>query len=185
MRNKNKKNGVLRSESELGGPKVKKADKIEIFGRRGFIKKLWGVLGLVAGAEMIYVISGFFSPNKKPLTQNFQFVEAGNVIDFQLNAAFPFRNGKFYLVRLNDGGFIALSIKCTHLGCSVRWDEKKKEFFCPCHASTFDQTGELLKPPAPRALDFYKVIINNGKIIVDVSKAIKRNAYDKIQVAYG
>ena len=31
--------------------------------------------------------------------------------------AFP--AGKFYLVRLEDGGFLALNRQCTHLGCSV------------------------------------------------------------------
>ena len=42
------------------------------------------------------------------------------------------------LVEGADGGFLALSSRCTHLGCSVPWDEKARTFPCPCHASTFD-----------------------------------------------
>jgi cytochrome b6-f complex iron-sulfur subunit len=171
--------------SDTPSPKGKKAGPLLQNGRRGFLKKLWGVLGIVAGAELLISFSGFFSAKRKPLTSDSQkLVEAGKVGDFQLNSVFPFRSGKFYLIRLSDGGFMAVSLKCTHLGCSVMWNEEKKEFLCPCHASSFDQYGEVINPPAPRALDYYPVLISEGKVKVDISRTKKRKKFDKEQVTY-
>ncbi len=97
--------------------------------------------------------------------------------------AFP--AGKFYLVRLADGGFLALSRQCTHLGCSVPWDEAAGRFACPCHASVFDLRGDVLAPPAPRPLDLFAVRIENGIVKVDVSAPIRRSAFDAAQVTRG
>ena len=77
--------------------------------------------------------------------------------------AFP--GGRFYLVRLQDGGFLALSSTCTHLECSVPWSEKERKFPCPCHGSVFDITGQVLSPPAPRALDLFPVSIEATRIL--------------------
>ena len=60
-------------------------------------------------------------------------------------------------MRLDDGGLLALSCKCTHLGCTVPWVEKEKKFLCPCHASAFDITGNVINSPAARALDTFPV----------------------------
>ncbi|NNK96664.1 MAG: Rieske (2Fe-2S) protein [Desulfobacterales bacterium] len=89
--------------------------------------------------------------------------------------------GQFYMCCLNDGSFIALSRNCTHLGCSVPWDEKKQTFVCPCHGSTFDQTGKVLTPPAIRPLDYFPVRIENGLLRVDISTPLKRQAFDPSQ----
>ena len=160
-----------------------KEDKLN--SRRNFLKKLWGVLGIVAGTEVLVALSGFFVSGKRlQFDHNQKILVAGNVKDFQLNSVFPFRSGKFYLVRLDDGGFMAISLRCTHLGCSVIWNDEKKEFICPCHASSFNQFGEVVNAPAPRALDVYPVIIDEGKVKVDISKTIRRNRFDKTLVSY-
>jgi Rieske Fe-S protein len=54
---------------------------------------------------------------------------------------------------LQDGGFLALHRECTHLGCTVPWVSEEKRFMCPCHSSVYDINGDVLSPPAPRALD--------------------------------
>ena len=84
-----------------------------------------------------------------------------------------FVRGRFYLARLADGGFLALSRKCTHLGCTVPWVATENKFVCPCHASAFDITGNVISPPAPRALDIYAVMIENDIVKVDTSRADK------------
>ncbi len=48
------------------------------------------------------------------------------------------------------GGFSALSLTCTHLGCTV--EQNKDEFVCPCHGSHFDLNGKLLHGPAVQPL---------------------------------
>ena len=153
--------------------------------RRGFLKKVWGVFGVIAGVEILAVSAGFFSPSKRNLSNGVQkLVEAGNVRDFKFNSVFPFRSGKFYLVRLSDGGFLAVSLKCSHLGCSVLWNEEKNKFICPCHASTFDLVGDVINPPAPRPLDTFPVIIEEGIVKVDIGNPVKRFAIDNSQITY-
>jgi cytochrome b6-f complex iron-sulfur subunit len=70
------------------------------------------------------------------------------------------------------------------LGCSVPWEQNQNEFVCPCHASAFDQRGDVLNPPAPRALDLFPVIIEEGIVKVDTGTVIQRDKYDPLQVVY-
>jgi len=111
-------------------------------------------------------------------------ITAGPVESFAPGSVTAFVRGRFYLSRLKDGGFLALSRKCTHLGCTVPWIEKESKFECPCHASAFDITGNVISPPAPRALDIYKVFIENNIVKVDTDKLIKRSEFRAEQVTY-
>ena len=104
--------------------------------------------------------------------------------EFAPSSVRAFPGGKFYLVRLADGGFLALSSRCTHLGCTVPWSEEKRVFPCPCHASTFDEKGDVLAPPATRALDLFPVVIEGGLVKVDPTRRIERARFDPSQVAY-
>jgi cytochrome b6-f complex iron-sulfur subunit len=108
-------------------------------------------------------------------------VTAGPVDTFALESVTAFAKGQFYLVRLGDGGFLALSRRCTHLGCTVPWIETEKKFACPCHASSFDERGEVLRAPAPRPLDRYRVAIEGGMVKVDTSVAISRSRFEPSQ----
>jgi cytochrome b6-f complex iron-sulfur subunit len=154
--------------------------------RRSFLTKLWFALGLVALAEFIVVAVAFLRPGK-PTAQRENadaIVTAGEVNSFAPESVTAFVRGRFYLSRLADGGFLALSRKCTHLGCTVPWVPKENKFVCPCHASAFDIGGQVISPPAPRALDIYAVIIENDMVKVDTSKPIKRSEFKADQVVY-
>jgi cytochrome b6-f complex iron-sulfur subunit len=85
---------------------------------------------------------------------------------------------------MEDGGFLAVSRKCTHLGCTIPWLNKEKRFACPCHGSAFDINGEVINAPAPRALDIYNLFIENRIIKVDTSKPIKRSGFRPDQLVY-
>ena len=154
--------------------------------RRSFLNKLWIILGVVALAEFVAMAIAFLRPGKlKARGENTDsIIEAGSVDSFAPNSVTAFVRGKFYLARLADGGFLALSRTCTHLGCSIPWVEKEMTFACPCHGSTFDITGNVIAAPAPRALDIYPVKIENQIIAVDTRKAIKRSAFRADQVVY-
>jgi Rieske Fe-S protein len=154
--------------------------------RRGFLKRIWVGLGVLAGIEFGFVTIGFLSGGKKNkgISKQRDLLNIGRIGDFENNSVFPFRSGKFYLVRTKNGGFLALSLNCTHLGCSVMWDKEKQEFLCPCHASSFDIMGNVIHPPAPRALDYYPVILKEGEVWVDISKSVKRNSFNNSQLVY-
>jgi cytochrome b6-f complex iron-sulfur subunit len=154
--------------------------------RRSFLNALWIILGGVALAEFVAVAFAFLRPpNSKALREKTEtIVTAGAVERFTPNSVTAFVRGKFYLARLKDGGFLALSRTCTHLGCSVPWIEKEMKFACPCHGSAFDITGTVINAPAPRALDIYPITIENKIIKVNTRKPIKRSTFRVDQVTY-
>ncbi len=154
--------------------------------RREFLGNLWKGLGIVAAAEFAAVFFGFLfsGKNDEEKTNPKQLFDAGSAESFNNNSVTIFRGGRFYLVRLSDGGFLALSLRCTHLGCSINWEDVKKRFICPCHSSAFYINGEVQNPPAPSALDYYPVIIENGRVKVDIGSKLKRTGFSKNQAAY-
>jgi cytochrome b6-f complex iron-sulfur subunit len=70
-----------------------------------------------------------------------------------------------FVVR-TPAGIHAVSGVCTHLGCVVRWQSSRRQFFCPCHGGRFSAEGNVLGGPPPRALDTYGVTVAEGKILV-------------------
>jgi len=67
-----------------------------------------------------------------------------------------------------DGGLMALSSQCTHLGCLVNWDANRREFLCPCHGGRYDTLGRPLSGPPPAPLDILPLKIEGGMIHVGV-----------------
>ena len=165
---------------------ISKAEKIEVpQTRRSFVKNLWMVLGTIAGLEIFGISLNFLLHSTKNKNSDGEtFIIAGNVKDFQIGTVTPFRSGKYYIARLNDGGFLAMSLKCTHLGCSVGWNENDNRFVCPCHSSSFDINGNVISPPAPSALDLLPLVIENGIVKVNPKKSIKRRRFSNSQVIY-
>jgi cytochrome b6-f complex iron-sulfur subunit len=151
--------------------------------RRDFLKMGVSALSLVAlleagGAGLLFM---------KPRSSDGAFggmVTAGVADSFPPRSVTEFPDGRFYLVRAADGGFLAVYRRCTHLGCTVSWEPEQNRFFCPCHASTFDIHGAVLNPPAPRALDTFAVRIEADQVIVDTSQIQSRDDFAPEQLAY-
>jgi Rieske Fe-S protein len=52
--------------------------------------------------------------------------------------------------------YIAISSRCAHLGCPVRWVDAAERFICPCHGGVYDLLGKRVGGPPVRPLDrFY------------------------------
>jgi cytochrome b6-f complex iron-sulfur subunit len=153
--------------------------------RRSFLGLVWLGIGIAALGEGAWTLASFLKPRRKDPAGGSRLVVAGPSDMFAPGSVTAFPEGKFYLVRLQDGGFIALHRQCTHLGCSVPWDEASGRFACPCHASSFDLRGDVLAPPAPRPLDLFPVRVENEIVKVDTSAPIRRSAFDPSQVTRG
>ena len=151
--------------------------------RRRFLGWLWAGLGLAAAAEACWIGLSFLAARKDRNMHAAisRIVTAGAADGFKPATVTPIPNGSFFLSRLDDGGFLALSHTCTHLGCSIRWDAEQNRFQCPCHGSSFSLTGEVLTSPAPRPLDYYPVRIEDGIVKVDVGTPRRRDRFEPDQ----
>jgi cytochrome b6-f complex iron-sulfur subunit len=89
--------------------------------RRTLLSRALRVLGAVAILEAGWIAVSALVPGKRraPQMDGPGVVVAGPVDQFEPGSVTAFVDGKFYLARLEDGGFLAVNRKCTHLGCSV------------------------------------------------------------------
>jgi Rieske Fe-S protein len=70
--------------------------------------------------------------------------EQGIVLQDERIAAYKDSNNKLH----------RYSAVCTHLGCTVTWNNSEKSFDCPCHGSRFFAfTGKAINGPANKELD--------------------------------
>ena len=153
--------------------------------RRSFLTKIWIGLGFAALLQFLAGAAFFLVSGKKRTDENRpQHIEAGTIADFMPGSVTLIAKGHLYLSRLDDGSFLAISRKCTHLGCAVPWIDERKQFECPCHASVFDITGNVIKAPAPRALDLYPISFERNMVMIDISKPIKRSTFSAEQPSY-
>jgi len=89
-----------------------------------------------------------------------------------------FEEERVVLVREKQG-IAAISVVCTHLGCTIRASDAG--FECPCHGSQFDNDGNVTGGPAPRPLDWYQVsVAPNGDLEIDKSMKVPQCTYFKV-----
>ena len=74
-----------------------------------------------------------------------------------------------YVLALPDGAFAVVSPICTHRGCTV--DVQGPRLVCPCHGSTYDREGRVLKGPAERSLERHSVTVVAGVLEIDMRVA--------------
>jgi cytochrome b6-f complex iron-sulfur subunit len=87
------------------------------------------------------------------------------------NTVLEIPEARAYLTKIN-GEVVAISEKCTHLGCRVPFCDSSGQFECPCHGSVFNRAGDYLTGPAPRGMDQYKVEIVDGVVEIDTGDTI-------------
>jgi cytochrome b6-f complex iron-sulfur subunit len=130
--------------------------------RRDFLKittnALLGVGGLLGLGGLIRFLS--YEPPPPPPKR----IEVGLKSNYPLGSRTVLANIPALLIH-DENGFNALSLICTHLGCTV--EAKAEEFACPCHGSRYDINGKVTLGPAAEALEQLKVEITaDNKIII-------------------
>jgi Rieske Fe-S protein len=146
--------------------------------RRRFLKRtLLGLLLLQIGYVLVRLLK------HEPKTAHTEmWYDAGALSTFEKGKVYLFSSRGFYLFRTNEGGLLALSLQCTHLGCKINYNKRNHQLECPCHASAFNQKGEVLSPPATRALDYFPVKVDGQKVMVDLAQPLRRKRFEQEQV---
>ncbi len=55
-----------------------------------------------------------------------------------------------------EDGFVAITTRCAHLGCPVRYVQSAGNFICPCHGGVYDFDGKVIGGPPVRPLDRFQ-----------------------------
>lgn len=83
--------------------------------------------------------------------------------DIPPQGALVYRTERIALLREGETVF-ALSLVCTHLGCTV--NVTAEGLSCPCHGSRFDRQGQVLQGPADRPLPRLELVESGGMLEV-------------------
>ena len=100
-----------------------------------------------------------------PLTDFPQLTMVGGVVCGQPTGL----GNPIIVTRLDASTVIAVDSKCTHLGCTVAWNENNKDFECPCHGSTFGTDGHVKVGPATTPLKSYAVAVTSDSVVVTIT----------------
>ena len=64
----------------------------------------------------------------------------------------------------DDQPYVAISTRCAHLGCPVRYIQASQRFICPCHGGVYDFEGKVFGGPPVRPLDRFYSRVANGRV---------------------
>jgi quinol---cytochrome c reductase iron-sulfur subunit, bacillus type len=62
--------------------------------------------------------------------------------------------------------YVAMSTRCAHAGCPVRYVQAAQRFICPCHGGVYSFDGAVAGGPPVRPLDRFDTKVENGRVLV-------------------
>jgi nitrite reductase/ring-hydroxylating ferredoxin subunit len=130
--------------------------------RRDFLKlttnSLLGLSGLLGLGGLARFLSYDMDP---PLPSEYDLGPAG---DYPPGSQTLLMHIPAVLIH-NNSGYLAISLVCTHLGCTV--EQKDGGYECPCHGSRYDSQGDVMRGPSNIPLKRLRAEINEaGNIIL-------------------
>ena len=60
--------------------------------------------------------------------------------------------------------YVAISTRCTHVGCPVRYIQASQKFVCPCHGGVYGFEGQVEGGPPVRPLDRFYTRVEGGRV---------------------
>ena len=132
------------------------------------------ILTWLLGGSVAASLGSFFYPVLKYLNPPavaeaaVNEVAAGKVQDLKPNSGkiIKFGNKPALLVRIDENDWRAYSAVCTHLNCTVQYQEANRQIWCACHNGTYDLHGKVVGGPPPQALEEYAVKVRGDEVTI-------------------
>ncbi len=131
--------------------------------------------GAVAGLSALFVTTPLRAITRRreaPLGAFASLGENFRAVDLQVPVNDGWRSHEERIrvyARLDDTGApFVLSATCTHLGCTVQWNQPAGEFQCPCHGGRFAPDGAVLGGPPPKPLRRLEASVRDGQVVAEL-----------------
>ncbi|MBM3811595.1 MAG: Rieske (2Fe-2S) protein [Acidimicrobiia bacterium] len=135
--------------------------------RRSLVGWLLGG-GLTASViSFLYPAVRFMQPPKVPEASINETV-AGKIDEFKPNSGtiVKFGNRPALLIRVNETEWRAFNAICTHLNCTVQFEQPTSQIWCACHNGRFDINGQVVSGPPPGPLEEFQVRIREDEVFI-------------------
>ena len=135
--------------------------------RRTLLRWLLGGGFTASFLSFLYPAIKFMNPPAVPEAPTNE-VSAGKVQNFKPNTGkiVKFGSGPALLIRVSETEWRAYSAICTHLNCTVQFQQSTRQIWCACHNGYYDLNGKVVSGPPPRALEEYAVRIRGEDVVI-------------------
>ena len=135
--------------------------------RRSFLGWILGGGFAASIFSFVYPAFRFMNPPLLPEASTNE-VAAGKVQDLKPNSGkiVKFGSRPALLIRVNDTEWRAFSAICTHLNCTVQYQDSTQQIWCACHNGFYDMNGKVVSGPPPRPLEEYAVHVRGDEIVI-------------------
>ena len=95
-------------------------------------------------------------------------VAAGKVQDLKPNSGkiVKFGSRPVLLIRVSDTEWKAFSAICTHLNCTVQFQQSSHQIWCACLNGLYNLNGQVVSGPPPRPLEEYTVHVRGEEVVI-------------------
>jgi len=129
-------------------------------------------MGVAVAGFVAYPVFRYLVPPRKPEAATRRVIAAKkDELAPGSYKVFPFGSQPGILIRTDDGNYKAFTAVCTHLGCTVQYEESHKDIWCACHDGHYDLNGRNVSGPPPRPLEEYVVHEVGDDLVVEKAQA--------------
>ena len=135
--------------------------------RRSIVRWLLGGGFAASIISFLYPAYKFMNPPAVPEAAVNE-VAAGKVQDLKPNSGriVKFGSRPVLLIHTGDNEWRAFSAVCTHLNCTVQYQEASHQIWCACHNGLYNLNGQVVSGPPPKALEEYAVRIRGEEVVI-------------------
>lgn len=137
--------------------------------RRTFLQRLLNGFGIAAIAPVAYATAVYLYPplaGRKTRAAQFTTDAPEKLFHGKNYATIKLGDKDAILFKKPDNTFEAMSLQCTHAGCTLLWQEQDNQFHCRCHGGIFRRDGSVAAAPPTQPLEHLTVRYSDGTVTV-------------------